>query len=59
MSGKKHEGMTAIELKQHIESWMKNKFQITLNYDPAEAIKQLENLGLLEIKQKGTPIIHC
>ena len=49
----KSEGMTVSELKQHVEDWMNTKFHWTLNYDPAEAIKQLENLGLLIRKQKG------
>ena len=50
------EGMTVSELKQSVEEWMSNKFQVTLNYDPTEAIKQLENFGLLVhvAKQKGT-----
>ena len=33
---------------------MNNKFHVTLKYDPSEAIKQLENLGLLITKQKGS-----
>lgn len=41
------------ELKQCVEEWMSNKFQVTLNYDPTEAIKQLEDFGLLVAKQKG------
>ena len=45
--------MTGTELKQHIEDWM-SKFQVTVRYDPSEAVKQLENLGLLVTKQKGT-----
>ena len=50
------EGVTVSELKQCVEEWMSNKFQVTLNYDPTEAIKQLENFGLLVhvAKQKGT-----
>ena len=46
--------MTVSELKHHVEDWMNNKFHVTLKYDPSEAIKQLENLGLLITKQKGT-----
>ena len=49
----KSEGMTVSELKQRVEDWMSTKFQVTLNYDPTEAIKQLENFGLLVTKQKG------
>ncbi|XP_078365388.1 transmembrane protein 143-like isoform X2 [Oculina patagonica] len=49
----KSDGMTVSELKQHVEDWMNSKFQVTLKYDPSEAIKQLENLGLLTMKQKG------
>ena len=41
------------DLKQCVEEWMSSKFQVTLNYDPTEAIKQLENFGLLVAKQKG------
>jgi len=51
--GVQSEGMTGTELKQHIEDWM-SKFQVTVRYDPSEAVKQLENLGLLVSKQKGT-----
>ena len=51
--GVQREGMTGTELKQHIEDWM-SKFQVTVRYDPSEAVKQLENLGLLVTKQKGT-----
>ena len=49
----KSEGMTVSELKQHVEDWMSTKFQVTLKYDPTEAIKQLENFGLVVTKQKG------
>lgn len=52
MSGVHSEGMTASELKQHVEEWM-STFQVTVRYDPSEAVKQLENLGLLLTKQKG------
>lgn len=45
--------MTVSELKQHVEDWMNTKHPVTLKYDPSEAIKQLENLGLLVTKQKG------
>lgn len=51
----KNEGMTVSELKQHVEDWMSTKFQVTLKYDPTEAIKQLENFGLLVTKQRGMP----
>ena len=49
----KSEGMTVSELKQRIEDWMSTKFQVTLRYEATEAIKQLENFGLLVTKQKG------
>jgi len=51
----KNEGMTVSDLKQHVEDWMSTKFQVTLKYDPTEAIKQLENFGLLVTKQRGMP----
>jgi len=51
----KNEGMTVSELKQHVEDWMSTKFQVTLKYDPTEAVKQLENVGLLVTKQRGMP----
>ena len=47
------EGVTVSELKQCVEEWMSIKFQVTLNYDPTEALKQLENFGLLVAKQRG------
>lgn len=47
------EGVTVSELKQCVEEWMSNTFQVTLNYDPTEALKQLENFGLLVAKQRG------
>ena len=46
-------GMMATELKQHIENWM-SKLQVTVKYNPSEALKQLETLGLLITKQKGS-----
>ena len=46
------EGMTASELKLHVEDWMR-KFQVKVIYDPSEGVKQLESLGLLVTKQKG------
>ena len=51
--------MTVGELKQHVEDWM-NKFQVTVKYDPLEALKQLDNLGLLVTKQRGmiTRVTH-
>ena len=51
----KNEGMKVSELKQRVEDWMSTKFQVTLKYDPTEAIKQLENFGLLVTKQRGMP----
>lgn len=51
--GHRSEGMTVSELKQYVEEWMSTKFQVTLKYDPSEAVKQLENFGLLVTKQKG------
>lgn len=53
-TGLHSEGMTVGELKQHVEDWMNLKFQVTLKYDPLEPLKQLENLGLLVTKQRGT-----
>jgi len=49
----KSEGMTVSELKHRVEDWMSTKFQVTLKYDPTEAIKQLENFDLVVTKQKG------
>jgi len=49
----KSEGMTVSELKHSVEDWMSTKFQVTLKYDPTEAIKQLENFDLVVTKQKG------
>ena len=46
------DGLTAEQLKQHIENWM-SKLQVTVKYDPSEAVKQLENLGLLVTKLRG------
>lgn len=51
-TGIQSDGMTASELKQHVENWM-SKLQVTVKYDPSEALKQLETLGLLTSKQKG------
>ena len=48
------EGLTAAELKEQIDSWMHKKFQVTVSFDPREPIKQLENFGILQTKQKGT-----
>ena len=51
------EGMTASDLKLHVEDWTK-KFQVKVIYDPSEGLKQLESLGLLVAKQKGNKQ-HC
>ena len=48
--------MTVSELKQHTEDWL-NKFQAKVRYDPSEALKQLENFGLLVTKQKGKSML--
>jgi len=53
VTGLHSDGLTAGQLKQHIENWM-SKLQVTVKYDPSEAVKQLENLGLLVTKLRGT-----
>ena len=53
VTGLQSDGSTAEQLKQHIENWM-SKLQVTVKYDPSEAVKQLENLGLLVTKLRGT-----
>lgn len=53
VTGLQSDGLTAEQLKQHIENWM-SKLQVTVKYDPSEAVKQLENLGLLVTKLRGT-----
>lgn len=53
MTGLQSDGLTAEQLKQHVENWM-SKLQVTVKYDPSEAVKQLENLGLLMTKLTGT-----
>lgn len=52
MAGLQSDGLTAEQLKQLIENWM-SKLQVTVKYEPSEAVKQLENLGLLVTKLRG------
>ena len=52
VTGLQSDGMTADQLKQHIENWM-GKLQVIVKYDASEALKQLENLGLLVTTQRG------
>lgn len=52
VTGLQNDGMTADQLRQHIENWM-SKLHVTVKFDPSEALKQLENLGLLVTKQRG------
>ena len=47
------EGITAADLKEQIDQWMKNKFQVTVIFDPHQPIKQLETFGILQTKQQG------
>ena len=55
VTGLQNDGMTTDQLKQHIENWM-SKLHVTVKFDPSEALKQLENLGLLVTKQRGIAI---
>ena len=40
-------GMTAEDLENSIESWLKTKYNLEVDYSAAAPVKQLEDLGLL------------
>lgn len=44
---------TVNELKNAIDSWMKNRFNIDVDFDAQLALKHLEEFGLLTVRNLG------
>ena len=46
------DGMTAAELQEQVENWMKTKYDLDVKYDTKDALKQLDTLGILIREQR-------